>query len=196
MAVDPATPGDDPLKLIPEFCSSNLPPLETIGIPGGARFELPRGPVGNSGLMSLVYGWCDRRFASMYRDATNIHGEHTVRVLVPSEALIADLLVHRSLEFAHHPEAMLYGMLAEATYSPTGRRDRDRLPLSERAYSIGAGPPTVATPLIPRYPDMVARVCERMQWDARDFIGVRFMVKYPPIPTTAMLRFELPERPA
>ena len=43
---------------------------------------------------------------------------------------------------------------------------------------------------------MVDNVFEQAGWDAADFDGFRFVMKYPPMPTVAVLRYDLVERAA
>ena len=61
---------------------------------------------------------------------------------------------------------------------------------------LGAGPPLAGTPLMPRHGELVDEVFRHMQWDAHDFAGFRLEMKHPPTPSTALLRYRLPERPA
>ena len=130
----------------------------------------------------------------MYRDAANRVGEHGVNNFVPVELLLCDLQVHRSLTFALHPEAAVYGQLAIAG-GGGAPRESDRLPITEHVQEIGRCPPVMATPLIPRYTEMVRRVYSACGWNAGDFWGFRFMLRYAPIPSLIVLRHPLADRP-
>jgi hypothetical protein len=48
---------------------------------------------------------------------------------------------------------------------------------------------------MPRYRAMIQSVFDRMGWNAQDFYGFRFTMRYPPIPTVAVFRYSLAQRP-
>lgn len=193
-AMDPTSGSNGNMLLMHEFCSDNLPTLETSRDGTSLRFELPVGPVGNTALMDWVFGWFMRGFASRYRTEINRVAEHSTRVFVPTELLVCDLQVHRSLDFALNPEPFLYSQLAGPSAYPKWR-EQDALPIVESMRSIGERLPVVATPHIPEYSRIVRRVYERLGWDGRDFHGFRLTMRYPPIPSVLILRSPLPERP-
>jgi hypothetical protein len=192
--IDPSC-GDDPLMLISEFCSVPIPKFRAL--PGGAytRYQLPPGPIGNPGRHTWIYGELTRRFASIYRDESNDVGEHAVPIQMPFEWLLCDLQVHRTLEFALEPRAVAYSQLLTGP-EPSGDTECDQLPLAEPVRSIGNGPAIVATPLVPRYPEMVERVFDSAGWNPDDFHGFRFVMKYPPMPASIVLQHDLAEQPA
>ncbi len=187
------TRGGDALMLMPEFCSSPLPEFVPIAGDGYTRYQLAPGPIGNGGLNTWVHGEMIRGFAPVWADEHNEVGEHAAPVQMPVEWLLADFQVHRSLSWAMSPRAVQFSQIASGP-APGIDGDWDRLPMAERLESIGQGPPVVATPLVPRLPDMVARVYERMGWDARDFCGFRLVVRYPAMPTSVVIQHDLAAR--
>jgi hypothetical protein len=187
------TPTDDDLLLLPEFCSDDLPRLTPVPVNAGTRYELTSGPVGNTAAMTWIFGWHTPRFASMYRTAVNTVGEHPTRIYIPTETLLCDLFVHERLPF-RTPQVDVLGQLDASWRYPDAGRERDRLPFGERVVDITAQPPAVATTLIPRYTEMVSRVFDCLGHDAGVFRGSRFIMKYPPMPSVAVLRYDLPQR--
>ncbi|MGD8452577.1 MAG: hypothetical protein PVJ57_12220 [Phycisphaerae bacterium] len=179
------------LMLIPSFCTETMPPILETRERDAVVYELGEGPVGNSGAFTCFCGAINRGFASRYRDEHNTRGEFTTHITAPAETLLFDVLVHRDLPFAMRPAFSLYGMLLA---NPTEYRDSDKLPIAEKIVEIGAYPPVVATALVPRYTELVNAIYHRGNWDPRDFVGLRFMLKYPPFPSTAVLAFPLLER--
>ncbi|MCA9311110.1 MAG: hypothetical protein KDA21_07885, partial [Phycisphaerales bacterium] len=137
-----------------------------------------------------VYGECTRAFASRFRDENNTVGEHVAPVQIAAEWLLADLQVHRDLKFALEPRIAAYGLLGSGP-GPSEEDTADRLPLAETIQSIGSAPPVVATPLVPRYPEMVERVYQRFGWNPTDFHGFRFVMKYPPMPVAIVYQHDL-----
>jgi hypothetical protein len=162
---------------------------------GAVRFDLPPGPVGNTGQTSWVYGWRTPRLGCMYRDELNRFGENSTRIFVPVEALQCDLFIHNTLPFAETLRGALYSQLAGGTYDGPGGQ-ADELPIRERITRLRGSPPVAATPLLPRYADWVRWAFERLDCDAREFTAFRFVMKYPPIPTIFVLRYALAERGA
>lgn len=191
--LDPDAEPSDGSMLIRPFCSQNVPPLSKTRRDDALCYAMPRGPVGRSGLSSWIYGWRTVRLASAYRDAVNRFGEHPMRVFVPVEALQCDLYLHRDLPFGESVRGILYSQLAGEQYDGADHAG-DQLPLRESVTRLGGRPPVAASPLLPRYSEMIRWAFERLAWNARDFAGYRFTMKYPPIPTVFVLRYDLAER--
>lgn len=183
---------EDQLMLMKEFCSQPVPKFTKIRSGNTVRWQLAPGPVGNTGLNTWVYGECIRNFAPIYRDPQNTFGEHLAPLNTPCEWALCDILIHKDLQFAQDPRAILLSQIGIGP-EPVGEDDPidDILPMAEEIEAIGHCPPVVATPLIPGYSKMVERVYQRMAWDASDFHGYRIVMKYPPMPTALMIRHDL-----
>ena len=67
--------------------------------------------------------------------------------------------------------------------------------VAETVHDLGQSPPVVATPDISQYPLMVNRAFDRLGWNLDEFRGYRLTMRYPPIPTSAVLRYPLPKAP-
>lgn len=192
-SLDPSAAADDPSFLMPTFCSPNAPALVRVRSGAMVRFELPRGPVGRSAAASWVFGARIPRLGALYRDDLNRFGQHSTRLYVPVEHLLVDLFVHRRLPLGADLNAALFSQLTGEAFSGVAR-DGDRLPLRESVIELGGRPPVVATPLLPRYSELIRWTFERVGWDAGDFTCRRLVIKYPPIPTVLVLRYTLPDR--
>ena len=137
-----------------------------------------------------------RAAASKYRTEHDTTGEFGAPISVPTERLIFDLMVHESLEFALNPEVRAFGgifMDRSEDPVPDGKLP---IPIPQSVTQLPGHPPVVATPLVPRYPEIVAFVNQRMGWSAPDFRCCRLELMYPPLGSTILLRFKLPEAPA
>jgi hypothetical protein len=188
--VDPGTLRPE-LALIREFCSPEEPALASHDRHGALRVELAPGPIGNTARTDIVFGRITRGFGSVRAAGPGEVGEHPTRVFLPTETLICDLLVHQQLSIAHRPKPFLYSRLAGGPEYPWSGVDADLLPLQERIESLGAAPPVVSCAAAPRYPEMVARLFARGGWDVNQFRGFRFAMRFPPIPTILVLRYDL-----
>ena len=107
---------------------------------------------------------------------------------IPAESLLFDLIVHRDLVEAMRPEVELYGKLwgADADSLPASR-----LPCSDQVIDLGVGA-QLATPLVPRYAEMVRKVMDNMGWNPGEFRCLRLIMLYPPMPSTVVMRYPLP----
>lgn len=190
--IDPAVDPNGP-RLIREFCSPSMPEVLSLREGESVCHELGDTPVGNRGAFTCFRGSLLDCVGSRYREPSNEHGQFFALVSAPVETLLFDLFVHVDLMPTIEPEMAVYGFL---TTEPQNINDRDRLPLTERFQELGSRPPVVATPLLPRYGELYDYVCRNAGWNPAEFRGVRLVLKYPPFPSTVVLRFPLPERPA
>ncbi len=192
--MDPSlAPADMPI--LRKFCSDPLPELRARAARNNiTRFELAEGPVGNTAAATCVLGWVARGEVGRYRTEGDLYGEHIVRLSTPVEVLYHDLYVHRSLAFAMKPRIFVYSDLPGGPTFPFDGIERGILPVSEEIIDLGDGPPNAAAAEIPNYRQMVTSAVERMGYTLGDFHGFRFRLRYPPIPTLCLYRYELPER--
>ncbi|MCA9297323.1 MAG: hypothetical protein KC983_12420, partial [Phycisphaerales bacterium] len=113
------------------------------------------------------------------------------RLYTPAELLIHDLFVHPDLKNAMNPDVHLYGQLPISPVYPIGGRSAGELPLHQQVQPLGSGTAGAVAPELRSYRTMIESVFNRAGWNARDFSGFRFRLKYPPIPTVAVLRYPL-----
>ncbi|MFT7464903.1 MAG: hypothetical protein ACI9EF_003263 [Pseudohongiellaceae bacterium] len=181
--------GEEGAPLLTEFCSTPLPTLQPVAVPNGTAWELCPGPVGLTASMTATFGFLSRAVAPVAAAKSGEYGEHFTMLNIPAEHLLVDLLVHRSLPFAMPPEALLVShMQSDAPLAAADRR-RYEIPLHESVAPIGS---VVSTPLLPRYPELVAMAVDRIGLQLSDFQGFRLVMRYPPIPAVAVLRHRLP----
>lgn len=189
--VDTNAPPDGSLALH-QFCSSPAPEVVLEEEDGFIAHRIGPGTVGTSGQFTTFFaaysaGVGRRRAEHLEQE----HGEFFASVGAPVETLMFDFLVHHDCEFALRAEPAVFG----AIRSDTLRLDpRDRLPIMPLRLELGSRPPVVATPLVPRYGELIDHVLEARGWRADHFTGLRYLLDYPPFPSTMTLRFPL-ERP-
>jgi hypothetical protein len=191
--LDPHFATDGLAPLLGEWCSQPLPEIRTqVSSDGLVRYQLVEGPIGNTAATTCVIAILGRRFVRRTRTAGDTIGEHNVRLYTPVELVVHDLFIHRALTYAMRPEGLLYSQLPNLSSYPEGGRDQGLLPMPERILDLGGGPPDVVLPEFPRYRRMIQSVFEATTWDPRDFHGFRLRMRYPPIPTMGVMRYELP----
>lgn len=186
----------DGVPVLPQFCSDPPPALRTVRARGGnSRFEITGGPVGNTAAATVVLGWRWPTGVSIFQGSPGEMGEHGAHLSTPVEMAVVDLLIHRTLTFAMQPVARVYSELPGGPRYPTEGQDTGLLPLPDDVVDLGAGPPDTTTPELPRYREIVEFATQRLGCSINDFRGFRYRLRYPPIPTLALLQHRLLTRP-
>ncbi len=184
--------GRDGLPLLQRFSTIAASELEAVKTPEGIDYMLTPGPIGNSGAIDCFVSDCARSAAGKYRTERDTTGEFGATISAPTKRLIFDLLAHESLDFALTPEVRAFGgvfMERSEEQVPEGKLP---IPVPQNVAPLPGRPPVVATPSVPRYPEIVSFVQERMGWNPADFRGCRLDLSYPPMGSTVLLRFKLP----
>jgi hypothetical protein len=189
--LDPTESGGLPLWR--EFCTGKLPEIcRTVDSQGVSRFETVGGTVGNTGQFSWFNAWTDRGACSRWRDPRNAFVEHSVWSSTPVETLVFDLFIHRQIAMTTKP---VIQVLSHLPAGPGGDQRVCELPVAERVAEFPAGPFDLMVPDLPAYPRMMAKVFAHVGFDAAEFAAYRFRLRYPPIASRALLRYQLPEKP-
>lgn len=191
--LDPRRPEGGPPVLL-DYSSSPLPRLrERKGQNGVLRYEIFEGGVGNTSVSTCITGWVMRSGTGRWRTDDDHFGEHAVSISTPVEVVVHDLFVHKSLDFAMRPQMHLYSQLPNGPLYPFDGLELGKMPIAEEITELGM-PADLTTPELPRLPAMVEMACEKMGFSAKEFRGFRVRLKYPPIPTMLVMRYELPEK--
>lgn len=189
--IDQSVRPQDP-PLLADFCSTPLPQMMVVKEnPGLTRFMLSEGPVGNTAAASVIFGWHYPRSASKFQSYPGEQGEHGVALSTPVEMVIQDLYIHRSLDFAFNPEGVVYSQLPGGPRYPEHGRQAGELPVASEVVDLGESPPDTTTPEMHRFGEMVEAACRASGCPPDEFRGYRFRIKYPPIPSIAILRHRL-----
>lgn len=190
--LDPTlAPNDAPL--LREFCSGPLDQIHLVRNPPWLTLKIADGPVGKAGAIDFVVGRQQRRLACVYRDERNEYGEFHTHNGTPAELLVTDLLVHDDVPVDLPPEAVLISRMAAGVSGALSPHEEGELPLHERVIELGH-PPSMSIAQIPDYPAMLQTAFDRMGWRHTDFRGYRLLMRFPPIPTSLVMRFKLAER--
>jgi hypothetical protein len=192
--LDPNIKRGDP-PLLPEFCNQPLPRVAVIEHPPRTfRYMLGGGEIGKTGTADVAMGWIDSGAVSATESYPGERGEHGTNLSTPAEWLIQDVLIHRDLDFARDPHICVYSQLPGGPQYPTAGPDAAILPVPAEVIDLGSGPPDTTTPEIDRYDDLAQFAATRLGHSLSDFFGYRFRLRYPPIPSLAVLSHTL--RPA
>ena len=190
-ALDPDEPADGPMFLR-DFCSASLPPINAIENDGTVLYELGPSAVGNTGAFTCFFGTLHRGLGSRFADGPDDNAEFHAMISAPVETLVFDFIVHQALTFAMKPEMLVYGVISPDVWA---EKQRNRLPIVTPVRRLGDRPPVMNTPLIPEYSRVIDHAFNRAGWSASDFTGVRFVLDYPPFPSTVTVRVPLESKP-
>ncbi len=187
-------PTDGP-PLVREFCSANLPEIETLpGEAGAVQYAFREGPVGRRGAITCVIGEVLRAVEPRYRAASfEVFGTY-LRLHTPVEVAVLDVIVHRSLFEQFAPTAHLFSGLYSGELFKR-HLDCDELPLFEHVEPVGAAGDVAWLPEMPRYRELIRGAMERLGWDPVAFDIHRIRMAFPPTPTALVIREDLPLGP-
>ncbi len=191
--IDSSDPGDVP-RLMRRFCSASMPRIETVHSDGESEYILPGGPVGNLGSFDCYFGEIVRS-ATMYQTEKDRFGEFATGIRLPIETLVFDLIVHKDVPMPSAPKLLVLGDANTSPDLPGRVKYSLELPITDPIVDLAGSPPVVTTPLVPRYSDVMSAVYNRLGRAPSEFRGYRMLMKYPPMSSQVVLRWELPERP-
>lgn len=183
--------------VLPEFCTSPLPQMREQAVnPENRRYELAPGPVGRNSAVDVVLGWRWPDQYSIYESRPGEMGQHAMRLSTPVEVMTLELWAHRSFDFAMNPAMRLYSMLPSGPVFPGDGPDAAILPLHAEVFDLGFGVAAAASPHYSRNADLIRFGAQSLGRDPSEFRGFRATLKYPPIPTMAVLMHPLVKREA
>ncbi|NOX57968.1 MAG: hypothetical protein GXP29_03810 [Planctomycetes bacterium] len=194
--IDPNSKEERGISLLRDFCSDPLPEVCTVNADAGfVNCELVGNGVGDMAAITCVEGNVARNVASRYRDKNNTLGENGAHICIPCEVLVLDVLIREDTFGLITPEAVVYGELLRGVPYPAPNRERDLLTIQESVAYLGKGPAVLHSSDVPKYPKLARYVFNQLGWDGERFDVYRFRMEYPVVPSTAVLRFKLPEPP-
>lgn len=179
----------DGVPVLPELCSSPPPELRRRRTEQGFyNDELMPAPVGFTGQQTIVTGEVIRELAPIYATSQNKRALFGAIVRTPGEVFIFDHFVHKDLFPGVVRELCVFGELN----SPVTQDDADLLPVSESIEPMGCGISVARTPEIPGYTDKLQIIFGKVGWNPQDFNLFRIRMAYPPMPSSVMIRHNLP----
>ncbi len=192
--IDPrATEG---VPLLIDFCSSPLPTLKaTPGLNGTTNYEMTEGPIGKSSAITCLTGRVSRGRFTRYRTETDRYAEYMATVRTPAEALLHDVFLHRDFLSTDEPVVAVYRHLPDEPRYPSGGRDQGIIRTSEPLVALEPGMSGAEYPDLPRYLEMLQYVFDQLGWDPAKFVGFRHRLRYPPMPSSSVIRYELEAPP-
>jgi hypothetical protein len=182
--------------LLRDFMGGEALQIEVAPTDEGVDYILKPGPIGNRAAIDCYFGDVTRSGASRWRIGADTTGEFGATIPAPVETLLFDLIAHEDAAFALRARTFVYAHSFGRPERAGAWEESSLLPIHQAPVELPGSPPAIATPLAPRYPELVHRVFASTGWAPERFRGVRLEVKYPPLGSTVLLRFDLPQREA
>lgn len=181
-------------ELLLEYCSEPCPELENRIEEGFINTYLRDTPLGNAGVQTLYLADVVRDIEWYTPDEIPNYIRNGVLNRIPAEALVLDTLIHRNMFGVLAPSLTVLGSLdRQHPDSREYREEIETLPIRTEVHSLGTELAALYTQHVPRYPEMVESVCQRLGWDPNGFELFRCVLEYPILGSTVTMRFELPE---
>jgi hypothetical protein len=194
--LDPTCGLIEGVALLRDFCSQPPPRIRAGPSELGPEYgELVSHGLGKGAAITFIGGHLVRGAVPRYREEGNPIGANFVRVRIPSEVLLIDLLIHEDTYGALAPvsfaRAEHFGELPYLRILDEAQQLEPREPV---AY-LGKGCSVLYTPDVPGYADLGRYVFERLGSDPERFDVYRYRVEYPVLPSTVAMAFDLPAAP-
>lgn len=188
-AIDPAHSGSGP-RFMTQFCDPFPPPLVAVSEGGALVYEFAEAPIGNTGAVTCFLGSIARQTGPRYATPSDRTADFLAQVTMPSELLLFDLLVHRDLDHWGDPETQVVGQLL----GMPPRATPYQIPLNQPAESLPGSPPMLHCSQVPRYEELMLTTLDRLGYARANYRVLRLLIKYPPMHSIAVMRFNLPEQ--
>lgn len=194
-SIDPEGDTEAGVALLSDFSTPPVNEIITTTTESGfTRVEITGNQLGKQSEVSCTLGHVARNIGCIYAQKNDRHFWARSMVRAPTEVLIHDVLVFADMFGPIEPRAMVYSDLRVGD-SAIPYEDAELLSIGESVNHLGRGPAFVNSPDIPRYPEMINYVCDRLGWDANRFDVYRCRVEYPVLPSSVVVEFDLPEPP-
>jgi len=118
----------------------------------------------------------------------------------PTEVMLTDILIADGAHGPRIPRPRGYVLCnfdggRRRPEHEVGEPDPSEILDRPAVIELGRGPSVLATPEVPRYPEMFKHVCSNLGWDCNSFHVFRCRVEYPVIPSLVVVEYDLPREP-
>ncbi len=193
--LDPRNDKSNPIGLLYDFGTQPPPEFRTIAMGAGyINFELKQGSVGKLSAIDCINGFIWRGVIPRYVEPNNRIARFSSKVRTPCESIVLDVILHDSVYENIKPTMEIYGD-HRGSDSESPDRQVDLLAIQAQALAFGNGARVLRTPEVPRYVDMANYGFDRMGWNSEEFRVYRCHLRFPVMPSSVIMRFELPQVP-
>lgn len=190
-------PLDERSCLLTEFCEPGVPRLDVVYTHDQRLFVLPADEPGLNEPVTVVLGHATRGSWARYASPQLREEWQTMLSRCPTRVFLNDTFLHEDVYPGVEPlvTTHIVGM------SPLPARERgpgfplDEVHLSKEVGWVRGDLDNIGTGEIPRHPELIASMFERLGEDPRKYRTHRLRMSYPVSAIVATRWFTLPERP-
>jgi len=165
---------------------------------GKLTISLDNGPIGRIGEADLFFASVlERSYRRKSDRRDDDFAQFITAITIPSEYLVSDLFVHRSIDCQDSLDASMFGSLAGPAAHDAAVREPTRIPIDctpvihdELGGADRAKLLEVAS--APNYVPMIERAFSALGEDPADYRLIRVAMAYPPMPASLIVRWRLP----
>jgi len=183
--------------VLPEFSSDPVPEFDTQIVESSTHYLLKNNGFGSSHAVDLVSCEVIRSAISRYQKP-GLVGQSTASSVIqmPSQTMHYDLLIHEDLFPGQTPDLFIYDGAVRGPANPINRlRDIDRMDLLVNLEKLGMGLQRFASPIVPRYHQLLTHVFGELGIDADRLRGFRVTCDYPMYGSQFTMSFNTPDPP-
>jgi len=200
-SVEPSLSGVPGSTLLTEFCSEPAPDTRHhVDDEGRFVIELAPADVGKQHAVTAFFAQFYGRSQWRFRHENEVNFGSTGNITTPIETMIVDLVIADGAYGSQMPTPVGY-LVTNFQSKPLPLKEIERRHAREILETppvtyLGKAPRALDTPDIPRYLELFEHVCQRVRWEPSAFHVFRCRVEYPVLPSSLVVGFDLPEKPA
>lgn len=154
--------------------------------------ELADAPLGRIGASDLFFGSIARGVMNTRRQPDDIDCELVTAITVPAEAFASDTFVHACCTGLETLQTSIHSTLSHPFSADPSLRAASRLPVDVMPEIVDDLSHGFGLRCAPRYEEIVSRAFGVLGQNIRDYRLIRVAMKFPPVPSALLVRWELP----
>lgn len=180
------------VPIMKNHCRGELPGFERRqNLTGLLDDLLIPGAVGLTGERTIYTGEVIRAIAPAHATQEDRIAHFGAGVRTPTQTLVMDYFTHKDVFAGVRRELCVFSDVNSPVAFTESDRLRVRADLTELGYGLGR----TQCREVPGYSRLLGDVFTRLGHDPADFLVHRVRIAYPPMPSSVMVRFELPDPP-
>jgi len=181
--VEPGRDGSNltasPLQL-QEFYANEPAVLESTSLGHQLCHRLVHDKLGKDAVVDMLVVSHDTKGSKRYADENSPLRGMSLVMDLPARSLVFDVIVHESLFPGSDAELFVFKPSARGPSNPNDPSSkRDRIPVTETVQRAADGIEAFDVPDVPRYAEMIARVCDTAGYSIDKFRTYRLSMPYP-----------------
>lgn len=180
-----------------EFYTNEPATLESAMLGQQLCHRLVHDQIGKDAVVDTLVVSHDTNGSKRYADEKSTLRGMSLVMDLPARALVFDVIVHESLYPGSDAEIFVYKPGPRGPSNPNDpSSERDRIPITETVEQAPHGLAAFDVPEVPRYAEMIGRICNTAGYDINRFRTYRLAMQYPLTGFQYTMAFRAPMPPA